>query len=105
MTSVLIESARQDWAGGHRRFLEETRDPGRADTLYRQVDEVTAELRRRVGGVYTLAELATAYVSSEAWIRVAVSERAPTRGWERTLATVGDAAFHLYSRGAVDFAP
>ena len=35
----------------------------------------------------------------------AVSERAPTPGWPRTLAIVQDAAFHLYQRGAVDYAP
>jgi hypothetical protein len=104
MTAVL-ESARQDWEEGYRRFLEEARDSARADPLYRQLDEVTAELRRRVGGVFTLAELATAYTGSDAWIRVAVAERAASRGWERSLSTVGDAAFHLYSRGAVDFTP
>ena len=104
MTAV-VESARQDWEEGYRRFLDEAGDATRADALYRQLDEVTAEIRRRVGGAFTLTELATAYATSDAWIRVAVAERAASRGWERSLSTVGDAAFHLYSRGAVDFVP
>jgi hypothetical protein len=104
MTAV-VESARQDWEDGYRRFLDEARDQTRADALYRQLDEVTAELRRRLGGMFTLTELATAYATSDTWIRVAVAERAASRGWERSLSTVGDAAFHLYSRGAVDFEP
>ena len=100
-----IETARRDWADGYRRFVAETQDARRADALHRQVEEVTAELRRRLGGRFTLAELETTYRTSEAWAWVAVGERAPSRGWERDLVTVNDAAFHLYSRGAVDYAP
>lgn len=100
-----VASARREWEEGSRRFLHETRDPARADALHRQVDAVTEELRRRVGGTFTLAELAAAYQRSEPWTREAVSERAPAPGWPRTLAIVGDAAFHLYARGAVDYEP
>jgi hypothetical protein len=63
------------------------------------------ELRKRVGATFTLAELAEAYRTSEAWARHVVSERAPAPGWPRTLAMVEGAAFHLYSRGAVDYKP
>jgi hypothetical protein len=58
-----------------------------------------------VGGTFTLAQLARAYAGSERWAREAVSERAPAPGWPRTLALVGDAAFHLYARAAVDYEP
>lgn len=105
MTATELSSARRDWDDGYRRFLEEARDPAVAEVLHRQLEVVFEELRRRVGGRFSLAELAAAYDSSEAWARVAVSERAPARGWERGLAIVSDAAFHLYSRGAVDFKP
>jgi hypothetical protein len=100
-----VESARRDWEDGYRRFQLEARDPARADGLYRQLAEVTDELRRRLGGRFTLGELVTAYDTSDAWARVAVGERAPVRGWERALTMVSDAAFHLFSRGAVDFEP
>ena len=105
MITTSVESARRDWEEGYRRFFEEVRNPAASERLHRQVDVVSDELRRRVGGRFSLAELAAAYERSEAWARVAVSEHAPSRGWERDLAVVSDAAFHLYSRGAVDFTP
>jgi hypothetical protein len=100
-----VESARRDWEEGYRRLLAESRDPVAAERLHAQVDAVTDELRKRVGGTFTLAQLARAYAGSERWTREAVSERAPGPGWPRTLALVGDAAFHLYARAAVDYEP
>jgi len=105
VATTSVESARHDWEEGYRRFLEEARHPAASESLRRQVDVVSDELRRRVGGRFSLAELAAAYERSEEWARVAVSEHAPSRGWERDLAVVSDTAFHLYSRGAVDFSP
>jgi hypothetical protein len=66
---------------------------------------VTAELRRRIGETFELEELAAVYADAEGWSRVAVAETEPPPGWPRTLALVEGAAFHLYSRGAVDYAP
>jgi hypothetical protein len=103
--TTAVESARRDWEDGYRRFLGEAGDPARADALHHQLDEVTDELRRRLGGRFTMRELETVYRSSDAWVRRAVSEHAPWPGWERTLSTVADAAFHLYSRGAADYEP
>jgi len=102
--NAAVDSARRDWEDGYRRFAGEADTP-RADALHRQFDEVTDELRRRLGGRFTLLELEEAYRSSDSWVRVAVAEHAPSHGWERTLSTVADAAFHVYSRGAVDFEP
>ena len=70
-----------------------------------EVEAVTAELRRRVGQTFTLAELADAYAVSEAWTREAVAETEPASGWPRRLSMVTETAFHLYSRGAVDYGP
>lgn len=100
-----VAAARREWADGHRRFLAEARDPTRADVLHQQRDAVLDELRRRVGGVFTLAELADAYAGSERWLREVVDERAPSRGGTRTVSLAGDAAFHAYSRQAQDYAP
>jgi hypothetical protein len=105
MSTTTVESARRDWEDGYRRFREQVRDPLRAELLHQQLQAVTDELRRRIGGSFTVAELAAAYASAEAWTRVAVEERAPAPGWPRTLALVADSAFHLYSRGAVDYEP
>lgn len=103
--SAHVDSARSDWEEAYRRLEQEARDVRRAESLWRQVDVVTEELRRRVGAAYTLAELAAEYRRAEAWTRDAVAERAPSPGWPRTLALVEGAAFHLYSRGAVDYVP
>jgi hypothetical protein len=65
---------------------------------------VSDELRRRVGGTFTLRELVDEYARADAWVCEALAEAAAP-GWPRTLALVEGAAFHLYSRGAVDYAP
>ena len=103
--AVDVISARSDWEQGYVRMLDEARDPTLGPRLHAQVEAVTSELRRRVGGTFTLSELATAYVHSEPWAREAVAQHAPAPGWPRTLALVGDAAFYLYARGAVDYVP
>jgi hypothetical protein len=103
--SFAVDHARQEWEEGHRRFHAEARDRARADVLYAQLEAVLAELRRRVGETFTLEELARAYASADDWSRDAVAERTPVPGWVRTVSTVEAAAFHLYARGAVDYAP
>jgi glutathione S-transferase len=100
-----VESARREWEDGHRRLVAEARDRAAGDALMAQVEAVLDELRRRVGGTYTLAELAAAYARAESWSREVVAERAPRPDWPRTLSTVEAAAFHLYARGASDYEP
>jgi hypothetical protein len=99
-----LDSARREWEDGHRRLLAEA-DMRARDQLLLQVDAVVAELRRRVGATFTLAELAGAYAGADRWSREIVAEQAPAPGWPRTLALVEAAAFHLYARGATDYAP
>ena len=103
--SAVVENARQQWEDGYRRLQAEARDPVRYARMLEQVEAVTDELRRRLGQVFTLAELAEVYARAEDWSREAVAQNAPTPGWPRTLSTVEDAAFHLYARGARDYAP
>jgi hypothetical protein len=100
-----IESARREWEDGQRRLRELAREPREQERLLAQVDAVTEELRRRVGGTFTLAELTRTYADAEAWSREIVSQRAPAPGWPRTLSLVEAAAFHVYARGAVDYEP
>lgn len=100
-----VDLARQQWADGARRLEEASRHPLEHDRLITVVDELVAELRRRIGGQYTLAELADEYERADRWTREVVAEAAPVPGWTRQLATAGDAAFHLYARGAVDYTP
>jgi hypothetical protein len=100
-----VESARAEWETSHRRLSEAARDPGHANALYRQLEVVTEELRKRVGSTFTVGELAAEYWRAEAWTREAVAQRAPSASWPADLAVVEGAAFHLYARGAVDYVP
>jgi hypothetical protein len=102
---IATESVRGEWEEGNRRFEQLTRDPVARPRLLAQLEVVTDELRKRVGQTFTLDELAAAYARADDWVRAAVDERAPTPGWPRTLSLVQDAAFHMYQRGASDYAP
>ncbi len=100
-----VESARREWETSYRRLGESAREPGSPDGLHRQLRVVTEELRKRVGSTFTLRELADEYGRADDWARDAVAERATYPGWLSSLAIVEGAAFHLYSRGAVDYEP
>ena len=103
--SVAVENARAEWEEGHRRLEELAGDRPRYRRLLEQVEAVLDELSKRVGGTFTLAELADAYAGADGWVRQVVGERAASAGWPRTLTIVENAAFHAYQRGAVDYEP
>lgn len=103
--AVALEQTRREWADAHRRLELELRETPRGEALAAELAAVLAELRKRVGQSFTLAALADAYIGAEAWSRAAVEETEPAGGWPGRLSTVTDAAFHLYSRGAADYAP
>jgi len=92
-----------EWEEGERRLESERGDRRRYETLLRQIEVVTDELRKRVGQTYTLAELAASYRAAEGWARETVQERAPSPGWPRDVALVLAAAYHAYQRGASDY--
>jgi hypothetical protein len=104
MSAVAV--ARQEWEEGRRRLEAVGRDD---PTHYRQLVEllglVLDELRKRVGGTYTLGELTAAYGDAERWAREVLNERAESPGWPRDLTTVLAAAFDSYQRGAQDYEP
>ncbi len=98
MSAVAVEHARQQWDEGHRRLQSYSSDRALFLQLQAQVGVVVDELNRRVGQTFTLAELTDAYQQSDRWLYEVL-------GAARHLALVQDAAFHLYARGAVDYAP
>ena len=100
-----VDSARSEWEDAYRRLEVATDDASERERLRHQLEVVTDELRKRVGSTFTLGELADEYLAADDWARHAISERAATPGWPRTLAVVEGAAFHLYARGAVDYTP
>ena len=100
-----LELARQQWRDGNRR-LEETR----ADALrYRRLVEgtelVVDALRHRLGGAFTLDELAAAYGGADDWVRELLEDADPEGAVPAEPGMVADAAFHAYARGAVDYRP
>jgi hypothetical protein len=99
-----VEIARQEWAEGHRRYRAAAADDARFERLTGHVAVVTDELRRRIGQVFTLRELAEEYGRAERW-RAELAAGNPLAPRPADLATAEEAAFHLYARAARDFAP
>jgi hypothetical protein len=105
VSSPELEIARQQWQSAARRIERLRRDPQLYRRLMEQVDALTAELRRRVGQTFTLAQLVAAYRGAEGWTFATIEDRDSDPGWEREAALVADVAFHFYARGASDYAP
>jgi hypothetical protein len=102
--AAVLEHTRQEWEQGHRRLQALAVDAGLYGRLLGQVEAVTNELRRRVGQTFTLAELAEAYSRADVWGWEVLSHASGQADLVHAT-TVEEAAFHLYSRGAVDYAP
>ena len=102
---TVLETTRDEWKEGYRRLQGAAGDRPLYERLLAEVDLVLEQLRRRVGQTFTLDELAAAYTDADRWVQEALAERDPRPGWPTRLATVQDAAFHLYSRGAIDYRP
>lgn len=105
MTSLAI--ARHQWDEGKRRLEDEGVDTARSRHLRLLIDAVVQELRRRVGGTFTLSELADVYSGAEDWVREIVASAVPPRARAgiRDTALIQDAAFALYAQGASDYSP
>jgi hypothetical protein len=100
----LVELARQQWEESYKRLAGAPATD--IDTrVLEQIEAVTQELRRRIGGTFTLTDLAGCYDGCEQWAHTAISERYPRPGWARSASTATDAAFHLFARGARDYRP
>ena len=100
------DHVRQEWEESARRLEASAGDRDRYAALLRQLELVTAELRKRVGQTYTLADLARAYADAERWAAAVLTEHDGVPAWwPRTLSMILGAAFHDYTRGAVDYAP
>jgi len=99
-----VDLARHQWEEGRRALRRARDDRGEYAALTRRVDTVTAELTRRVGQNFTLAELAAIYAGSERWVLEAIDDAFPDESPGR-FSTAADAAFDLYARRASDYTP
>jgi hypothetical protein len=100
-----VEVSRQEWEEGTRRLEAAHSDERRYRQLLRSLELMLDELRKRIGPIYTLGELVTAYGDSDRWAREVLEARAETTGWARDLSVVAAAAFDAYQRGATDYEP
>ena len=100
-----VELARQQWEDGRRRVdAAGTGSPALA-RLVAEVELIMAELRRRVGQIFTLEQLAALYDDAGDWARDVLYDARPEDAPPPDAATVTDAAFQLYARGALDYRP
>ncbi|HZH24720.1 MAG TPA: hypothetical protein VEY49_07445 [Solirubrobacteraceae bacterium] len=65
--------------------------------------KVYEELRRRLGGAFTTAELVELYDAGTGWVSDIAVAAAPDEPYAWDVRIVGDAAFGRYVRAAVDF--
>ena len=97
-----LQNAIYQWQQGERRLGAAPRE--RAALLERVVEELVAELRRRLGGRFSAAELAQLYAQGTAWALPVAMRAAPGEPWAWEAGIVVDAAFARYVREAADFA-
>jgi hypothetical protein len=102
--STTVELAVMEWDAGQRRLEALDVAPAREAVYRAVVDEIVAELNRRVGQTFTLEQLAREYERSAAWTRQ-VAQRTTDQVWAHDLTIVADAAFARFARGAWDYRP
>jgi hypothetical protein len=91
------------WQEGQRRLAEAPRDDQAA--MERVVDAVVTELRRRLGGPFTVQELARLYSEQGTdWCFDIATRVAPATPAAWDLTTVAGAAFARYAREASNYA-
>ena len=95
-------TALHPWRGGGRRRAGAP--PHERPALERVTARIQAELRRRLGGPFTVDELADLYDSGTGWCLDVAVAAAPDAPWAWDARTSCDAAFGRYVREAVDFA-
>jgi hypothetical protein len=105
MALAVLEATRREWEEGHRRLEATSSDRRRYALLLSELELIVDQLRRRIGQTFTLEQLANAYRDSDRWVQDTLAEREQEAGWPARMTIVQDAAFHAYSRGAVDYRP
>ena len=90
------------WQAGRRRL--ERAEPADRSALERVAEAVLAELHRRLGGPFTVQELARLYIEQGTdWCFDIAVRVAPSRPAAWDMPTVAGAAFARYAREASDY--
>jgi hypothetical protein len=99
---VSYENALAQWQDGLRRLSDAP--PEQRRMLERVTRAIEDDLRRRLGGAFTAAELANLYDEGTGWTADLAVSVAPDDPYAWDVRTVADAAFGRYLRGASDYA-
>ena len=102
--NAAVEVAMQEWTAGERRLADLETTSARRAVLNGVVNEIVAELRRRMGHAFDLAALSDEYAGAAAWC-LDVAQRTSPHPWAHELSLVQDAAFARIAREAIDFRP
>jgi hypothetical protein len=97
-----FETSMYQWQQGARRVNESLPDERMA--MDRVVEAILAELRRRLGGPFTIDELVELYDQGTSWCTDIAYKVAPGAPWAWDARTTADAAFGRYVREAYDYA-
>ena len=97
-----FELVAQEWKQGERRAAALPAQQQVA--VDRVVDELVKELRRRLGGPFTVDELVALYDAGTSWCMDVAFALAPGAPWAWDPRVSADAAFARYVREARDFA-
>ncbi len=97
-----MENALYQWRRGERRLGEAPAE--RSAVLERVTAALVAELRRRLGGRFSAAELVALYEGGCGWCLQIAMRIAPDDPWAWEAGVVVDAAFNRYLREASDYA-
>ncbi len=98
----MIDTAIEQWRAGLERLEAAPFDERPVlELVARRIED---ELRRRLGGAFTTAELAELYDEGTGWVSDLAVATAPDAPFAWDVRVVGDAAFARYLRGAVDYA-
>jgi len=90
------------WQDGRRRLA--AAEPADRSAMDRVVDELVSQLRRRLGGPFTVNELARLYIEQGTdWCFDVAVRVAPNRPAAWDLNIVAGCAFAIYARQAVDY--
>jgi hypothetical protein len=90
------------WQEGQRRLAEA--EPGDSAAMERVVDAIVTELRRRLGGPFSVQELARLYIEQGTdWCFDIATRVAPTTPAAWDLTAVAGSAFARYARQAGDY--
>jgi hypothetical protein len=99
---VSFETAIYQWQQGERRL--QAAPVERTAQLERVTSALVAELRRRLGGRFSVDELVALYDSGPSWCLQLAMKLAPEDPWAWESAVVVDVAFARYLREASDYA-